>query len=120
MDVATYLRGLPSLINTPDGRQRILHQLRTLNQINQLHYSSVLEEVERAGGSDRIALSTAESLAEKRIKNQVDDLRDRFIHPNKKVFSTPPDPRLYKRMRDRSTGEVLVSDGTSWKREVKK
>ena len=105
-------------MNTPEGRIRILNQLKTLNKINQVYNEGILTEFEKAGGSDKIAYSDAVARAKKATAKETAQLRDQFVNPTKNKFSSLPDASLYKgkRIRDESTGEIFISDGVNWER----
>lgn len=118
-EVQTYLKGLPGLISTPEGRKRVLNQLQTVNKLNALYDQSILDQFDKAGGSDKISFSQAESNAKKEIAPQVAQLKQQFVNPNKRSFSSLPDASFYKgkKIKDEETGEIFISDGKSWNRE---
>ncbi len=115
--VGQYLRRLPSLLNTPEGRQRVLRDLRLINEINQFHNEGIMKIFEEKGGSGSIPFSTAERLFEKQNKEKLDSLHNEFVNPSKSNFSDKPDASKYlgQKIRDKKTGEILVSDGKEWK-----
>jgi len=116
-DVANYLKRLPSLLNTPEGRQRVLRDLRSINQINRLYDEGILEIFDERGGSDKISYSGAERIFKKKYKKELDALREEFINPSKKNFDAKPDASKYmgQKIEDTETGEVFISDGKEWK-----
>jgi len=118
-DVGQYLRRLPSLMNTPEGRQRVLRDLKSINEINQLYNRGVEEVFEEKGGTDKIAFSTAQRLAGKKYEKQIDQINKEFINPDKKNLSELPNPSdpqyLGRKVRNKKTGEIVVSDGKEWK-----
>lgn len=115
-DVATYLKGLPGLLNTAEGRARVRRDLELMNEINQLHDRGILEIFEEKGGSDKISYSSAERLFEKKYRDELNNLKKEFINPSQKNFSALPDASQYKgkRAKDNKTGEIFMSDGSQW------
>lgn len=117
-DVQTFMKRLPSLLNTADGRQRILRDLRLINKINTLHDREVLNIVDKAGGSGKISLSKAKAIFRNKFKDEIKSLRKEFINPSKSAFSSMEnaDPSIYRGRRgvDEETGQVFISDGKNW------
>lgn len=116
-DLQTYLRKLPSLLNTPEGKQRILRDLQTINQINQKYNQGIQEIFEEAGGSDKISFSEAERRFNKKYGKEVDTMLSEFVTPTQKNFKEIPDPSRFlgKKLKDDKTGEIFISDGKEWK-----
>ena len=114
-DLQTYMKRLPSLLNSPEGRSRVLKDLRTINAINRLEAEAVMGEFEEAGGVDRIPYSVAQRRAKEKIKDQVSELRREFIHPTKQPDGRPAAAHHKgRKIRNPETGEVLESDGKEW------
>jgi hypothetical protein len=115
-DVQTYMKRLPSLLNSPEGRRRVLRDLRLINKINRLHDTEVLNIIDEAGGAGKMPLSKAEALFKKKFKSQINDIRDEFINPNRKSFKDSPDPSLYRGqlLIDEETGQKSRSNGKEW------
>jgi len=114
-DLQTYLKRLPSLLNSPNGRRRVLRDLRMINKLNRLHDEKTLEIIEEGGGAGKMPLSKAKAIFRKRYKDEVQALRQEFINPNKKTFSSLEDidPSLYngQRFLDEETGQIFKSNG---------
>jgi len=115
-EVKTYLKGLPGLLNTPEGRKRVAKQISTINQINLLGDQAILDEVEKAGGPHRIPFSEAQSRAMKKIEPQLEALKNQYRNPDSKIFNALPVPSFYsgKRIKDEETGRVFKSNGKEW------
>lgn len=116
-DLQTYLKKLPSLLNSPEGKQRVLRDLQIMNELNRLHASGIQEIFEESGGSDKIPYSTAESRYKKRYGEIEKELKDKFINPDKGIMKSLPNPDQYlgKKIKNEETGEILISDGNEWK-----
>lgn len=116
-DLQTYLKKLPSLLNSPEGKMRVLRDLKIMNQLNQMHAKGIQKIFEDAGGTDKIPYSTAEARYKKQFGQQEKELRDQFINPEKGVFKELPDANKFlgRRIKNPETGEILISDGIEWK-----
>jgi hypothetical protein len=118
-DLQSYMKRLPSLLNTADGRRRVLRDLRIMNDLNKRHAEGVLNIVEREGGPGQTSISKAERLYKKENKEYLDEKRQEFINPSKTQFSTLPDAKNYsgRTVIDEETGERFKSNGTQWEPE---
>jgi len=116
-DLQTYLKKLPSLLNSHEGRQRVLRDLQLMNQVNQIHNTGIGEVFEEAGGTDKIPFSTAERRFNQKYGKQLHEMRERFVHPEKETFSERPNPEKYlgRKIKNPETGEIFISDGKEWK-----
>lgn len=115
-DVQTYLKKLPSLLNTAEGRRRVLRDLKIINDLNRHQAEGVLDIIERAGGPGNISVSKANQIYRTQNKDYIQDKRNEFVNPQQKTFSNLPDASSYagKRARDEETGQVFRSNGKEW------
>jgi hypothetical protein len=90
--------------------------LQLLNKFNRLHDEKILEIVDEYGGGGKIPLSKAEAIFRKKYGNQIKDLKEEFVNPEKKVFHDMPDANLYhgRELIDDETGKKFKSDGKQW------
>ncbi len=116
-DLQTYLRKLPSLLNSHEGRQRVLRDLQDLNQINQIYNRGIQDVFNKAGGSDKMPWSEAENKFKKEYGPQLKRMLEDFAHPKQSKFKDRPDPKRFmgKKIKDDETGEIFISDGNQWK-----
>lgn len=116
-DLQTYLKKLPGLMNSPEGKMRVLRDLQVMNKINQLHAQGIMDIFDEADGTDKIPYSTAEKLYKKKYGALERQLKEQFIHPEKGTFDQMPDANKYlgRKIKDSETGEILISDGKEWK-----
>lgn len=77
-EINTFLKRLPNLLNSEEGRERVLRQMEIINELNQLHTHGVLEQVEKAGGVRKIDLDRARARANKAIKSQEKALTEEY------------------------------------------
>lgn len=115
-DLQSYMKRLPTLLNSAEGRRRVLRDLRIMNKINQLHHEGILNIVDKHGGAGKMPISKAERIFKNEYKDEMEELRDEFVNPNKKSFSSLRDPASYpgKRMIDEETGQIFKSNGQEW------
>lgn len=117
LDLQTYLKKLPSLLNSPEGKKRIIRDLQSINEINQLYNKGILDIFDEAGGSDKIPYTTALNRFNKKYGDQIKELTQEFIKPGSVEFKELPNPRrnIGKKIVNTKTGETFISDGNSWK-----
>lgn len=116
-DIQTYLKKLPGLLNSPEGKKRVLRDLQTINELNQLHASGIQEIFDEAGGTDKIPYSQAERIYQKKYGPTEKEILNNFIVPEKAMFKSFPDANKFlgKKVEDTKTGEIYISDGIEWK-----
>lgn len=73
-----FMKRLPTLLNTEEGRRVILRQMSILNEINALHAQSLIDVFENQGGVRKIDFDKAERLAKKKIKPQLETLKKEY------------------------------------------
>lgn len=78
-----FMKRLPTLLNTEEGRRVILRQMEIINQINTLQQQGVLDAVENAGGLRKIDYDQAQRKARKENKPQIDKLKKEYISLDK-------------------------------------
>jgi hypothetical protein len=115
-DVSNFLKRLPSLMNTPEGRERVLRDLMAINDINRRYYEGVLDIIDEKGGSDQISFSSAERLWKKRNHKYLDDWTKKFVNPEGN-FKSLPSAAAYqgRKIKNNETGEVFISNGKDWR-----
>lgn len=77
-DLAQFLKRLPTLANSKEGREDILRQLGLINDVNIAKEKSLQDILEEHGGIRNIDFDKAETLAEKRSEKQIAKLRKEF------------------------------------------
>ena len=65
-EVDRFLKRLPSLANTENGRRLILRQMKAINEINQLQQKGVVDAFEDAGGIRKLDFDSASRIGRKR------------------------------------------------------
>lgn len=115
-DLQSYMKRLPTLLNSAEGRRRVLRDLRLMNNLNSMHEQGVLDIVEREGGPEKISLSQAERRYRREHSKEIEQIKKEFVSPEKHIFSDKPDPKIYsgRIVVDEKTGERFKSNGTEW------
>jgi hypothetical protein len=72
-DLERFMSRLPSLLNTKEGRQQIINQMKTVNDIYRLYYGT-LKEVYQKYGLDNISQERAEEITDNLIKDDLEKL----------------------------------------------
>lgn len=113
-DLQQYLLRYPTLLNTKEGRKQLVQQMKIVNQINRAYYGSLKKAYNQAGGIRKIDADEAERRAEEMSAPIIDKLRQKFDQIG--TFESQPAAAQFKgkKIRDKETGEVFVSDGQNW------
>lgn len=74
-----FMKRLPTLLNTEEGRSVILRQMEIINQINNLHDQALLDAFDKEGGLRNIDYDKAKKIADKQSKPMVENLKKEFI-----------------------------------------
>jgi len=113
-DLQQYLRRFPTLLNSEEGRRQLLDQMKIVNQINAVYYKNLKDVYDKAGGVRNIDTDAAERFAEKKSDKKINELAEKFKEIGQ--FSSKPNASEFKgkRIRDKDTGEILISNGTDW------
>lgn len=69
-----FLKRLPTLANSPKGRELIIKQMQIINEINQKYNNEIQNIVDNAGGIRRVDFDRVKSLARKRVQPQIENL----------------------------------------------
>jgi hypothetical protein len=113
-DLAQYMKRFPTLLNSDEGRKQILDQMKIVNDINAVYYKNLQDIFSKAGGARRIDADTAQDLADRKSEQTINELVKRFEEIG--TFGSQPAASQFKgrKIRDKKTGEILVSDGENW------
>lgn len=115
-DIQSYMKRLPTLLNSAEGRRRVLRDLSMMNELNQMHTEGVLGVIDRYGGPGKISVSKAERIFKKEFAPQMKKIKEEFVNPEKATFNELPPAQRYvgRKFKNEETGEVLVSNGKEW------
>ncbi len=109
------MKRFPTLLNSEEGRRQISEQMKIVNEINSVYYKNLQDVYSKAGGARKIDSDIAEDFAERKSAKEVDELAKKFDEIGQ--FSSQPAASEFKgrKIRDKDTGEILISDGENWK-----
>lgn len=113
-DLAQYMKRYPTLLNTAEGRKQLLEQMKIVNQINSVYYKNLKSVYDKAGGVRKIDSDVAERFAEELSEEKISELTKKFSEIGQ--FSSQPSASEFKgrKIKNKETGEILVSDGENW------
>jgi hypothetical protein len=113
-DLTQFLKRFPTLLNSEEGRRQIAEQMKIVNEINSVYYKNLQDVFSKSGGARRIDSDIAQDLAERRSEKTIDELVKKFDEIGQ--FSSQPAASQFKgrKIRDKETGEILLSDGENW------
>jgi hypothetical protein len=113
-DLAQYLKRYPTLLNSYEGRRQLIEQMKIVNRINSIYYKNLKNVYDKAGGVRNVDADVAERLAEQLSEEKIGQLAEKFNQIGQ--FSSKPAPSEFKgkKIRDKETGEIFISDGENW------
>lgn len=109
-----FLKRLPNLANSEEGRREIIQQMKIINSINESRDNALNDVFEEYGGIRNIDYDQAERLAEKRSKSEIDKLKKEFSKIDASLDKRQ-DNIINERKKITPKGKVAVqkADGTS-------
>jgi len=106
-DLQQFMRRLPGLSNSEEGRRLILEQLKVQNELDQLYHDS-LKEVYQKYGLDNIDSVQADSIAEQLRADKEQELLSRY----ERVIETQDRFEIGESAREKGKVAVQAPDGT--------
>lgn len=113
-EMGAFLRTLPTLMNTKEGKERIIRNLELYNKPSVLREEAMREIIKENGGVPPLDLTNA---IEERVAPKLDEIGAQFKEGIKvNTFQELPPASEYKgkKVMDDATGKTLLSDGTQW------
>ncbi len=77
-DLVSYMKQFPGLLNTNEGRKRIIEMMKINNKLDRIH-ESALEKVYQHYGLNGIPQEEADKLAQTMIKEETENLRNKYL-----------------------------------------
>lgn len=77
-DLQQFMRRLPTLANSEEGRAEILKQMKIINEINSTREKAIQDVIDAHGGIRKIDYDTAERIAEKKSSKKITQLKNEF------------------------------------------
>lgn len=132
-DLQQFMRRLPGLLNSPEGRKDIIHQMQVLSDLNSLHEGSLVNIYQKYGVGN-IEQEQADQLAtqmnketEEMLREELDNIDSRLDErelsdiltdeSRSQEFDEMPDASHYPAgtpITNEETGEQFESDGKKW------
>jgi hypothetical protein len=106
-DLVSYMKQFPGLLNTKEGRKRILKMMSVNNQLDQL-YENALQKVYQKYGLNGIPLEEADNLAQKFIEEETDKLSNEYLQVDEENAMSTPRALSGKKV------DVIGPDGQPW------
>lgn len=75
-DLQAYLKGIPGLMNTPEGRKAIIRNRKIFNEAKKIRYEAYKDIIKQNGGKKPANLGI---LVEEKTRDAIQDLEDSFI-----------------------------------------
>jgi hypothetical protein len=82
-DLVSYMKQFPGLMNTPEGRDRIIKMMTVNNELDQL-YENALQNIYQKYGLSGIPQEEADKLAQKMIEDESSRLYDEYLSLDEK------------------------------------
>lgn len=127
-EMEQFMLGVPRLMMNPEGRLRVVNVMKLFNEASIKRYDIMQDVAEKHPNATPIQF---DALVNKRMKDVYKDAEEQFKsvakrsslkgHSVGQKMKKLPDIKevpVGSKVRT-STGEILISDGTSWKKEAK-
>jgi len=119
LDISTFLNSIPSLTQSKEGKERVIEALKYFGKADQLRFDIMDDIIKKNKGIPPLDLREQ---IERKASSKLDSLSEhlkKVINPsseNKSSFNELPSASQYngKKIRDKQTGEILVSNGVDW------
>ncbi|HEY3527471.1 MAG TPA: hypothetical protein VGK47_14845 [Nitrososphaeraceae archaeon] len=116
-DLTQFLKRLPTLANSEEGRRQILQQMDLINKINIAYEKALQDVIDAHGGIRNIDFDSAEKLARKKSDKEILSLKNEFKNIGKGIDkqydkqisefkSVVPKDRVAVRNKDGTIGHI--------------
>ncbi len=112
-DLTQFMKRLPTLANSEEGRRQIIEQLQIINDINIAHERALQDVLSEHGGIRKIDYDKAQDMAEKRSKKQINELKSKFKNigsSNEQIYKNQIEE--FKKLTPKGHVAVRKADGT--------
>jgi len=108
-----FMKRLPTLANSQDGRKQVIRQMQIVNDINSSREQALHNVLEEHGGIRNIDYDKAEQLADRLSRPQIESLRKEFKAIDKDIEKQVQDKITeFKRKVPKGSIGVQKADGT--------
>lgn len=108
-DLTQFMKRLPGLANSEEGRRQIIQQMKIINAINRTYQDSLSSVVDSYGGIRNIDWDQAQRTAEKQAKGKIGSLKKEFRNIGNKVDKIYQE-EIKELKRRTPNGYVLVEE----------
>lgn len=125
-DLQSYMKQFPGLLNSYEGRNRILKMMKANYEMDNL-YDSAIQQIYDKYGLNGIAPEEADKLARSFIRDETERLEKQFIELDQENINEsikqeqnninefpPPDQHSGRKIMDEQTGSIYQSNGKEW------
>ena len=116
-DLMSFMKQFPNLLNTQDGRQRILEMIKINYELDELYQNS-LDQVYKKYGLGNIPQESADELAQKLIEKRTTELEKDYLRVSEGVEVVKSlENKGYKKgdkAANPKTGEKYIFNGQEW------
>lgn len=116
-ELRRFMKRLPSLLNTEEGRRVILRQMEIINELNLSYEQGTLDAFDSRGGLRKIDFDQAKRIADKTLKPKVEKLRKEYIKLDSTKLKKEAKAQQLKKV---TPAGVLMRDTQGRLRRVKK
>jgi hypothetical protein len=103
-ELERFMKRLPTLANSEEGRRQIIKQMQIINEINATRENELQKVIEEHGGIRNIDYDRAETIAEKTSSPKIQSLKKEFKNIEKSL-----DSQYEEKINDKK--KKLVTDG---------
>ncbi len=117
-ELERFMKRLPGLLNSEEGRRVILRQMEIIGELNIMKDREIIDVFESKGGLRNIDYDRATTIANKKIKPQIEKLRKEYIQLNSRKLTEEAEKK--KAPKKTTSQGVLMRDTQGRLRRVKK
>lgn len=82
-ELKRFMKRLPSLLNTTEGRRQIIRQMEIINELNQLHKQGITDAFDKAGGLRKLDYDQAQRISKRENKVRIEQLKKEYTNAGK-------------------------------------
>jgi hypothetical protein len=104
-----FMRRLPSLLNSTEGRRAVLRQMKLINEINEVENRAIIDQFDKKGGVRKVDYDQAVRVARKQTLPEINRLKKEYVAGEKRLGDISKNQSsAFVRIKkpDGSTGEI--------------
>ena len=119
-ELRRFMKRLPSLLNSEEGRRVILRQMEIINELNLGRQQGILDAFDSRGGLRKLDYDQAQRIADKTLKPITEKLRKEYIELDSRKLTKEAEEKKPSKLKKTTTEGVLMRDTQGRLRRVKK